>query len=438
MAYSGTPSGLGLYESAAWTGTLPNTIKPKYEQAAQMQFARDCIAYGIAMKNKKVHKGSFYYFAPKGMPGGAYAAIAETGEFAPPAPRDVALGRVSIRGFHGATLALTQTHIERSSDPNASFVDGLKEETKDAEFRLQKNINRQFYGDGSGNLCTYASLNTLTYTIDTTYAPGTTRYLAKGDELYAADINNSYALLKTGAAAAAVVTSVDSDTTFTVDAAISGIQAGDYFVLSRTSLTTGDDSREMQGMGSICSTSSTYKNINPTSAGYAYWKANTLALSAGTDFDLSYIWRVAAACQLNGESDPNIVLVAHEQMYDVYEFMSGSIRYAPGDAGKVGFSKAEVSLPSVKSGSEFTLKFKPDRYCPKGNVYMFPEEEIEMLELFGMKFLDKGDLPLLRYFRTQIMEGQLVWAGEPFTRRRNAFGMITGFSSQSIAGTFTG
>jgi hypothetical protein len=440
MAYADTPAYYGFYNGGSPTGSIPNSIKPAFTKAAQMQFADMCVAYGIATKNKNVEKGNSLTFAPRGMPGGGTAAITEVGDFEAPEPRDVDLGVVAIRGFQGATIALTRTQIDRAADPAKSYLQGLKTETKDATFKLQKTFNRQFYGDGTGKLCYFTSVASETYLIDTTKYPFTTRHLSKADKVFMFDAtDNTIAGAANSRVTPMKIVSVDDDSHFTVDShttAITPETLVDWFFIAKNKDTGTTDSREIQGLAAICSTSSTYKGL--AVATKPYWKANVHALSGSPDFDMSYVWMCVAECQMNGESDPDVCLVSPEMIWEVYAYMAMNIRYAPGDAGKVGFSKAEIGLPSVRSGREFTLKFMPDRYCPPGNVYMFPQSELKMLVLDDMKFLDQGAEPVMRQGRSQVFEGVLMASMEPYTERRNAFGMITGFAHNTLTANFTG
>lgn len=421
-----------------YTGTSTNatsaasTLKPIYEKAAQEQFSRATLAYKLAMKNKKKFMGTNYYFAANPMPGGNFVVTSETSEFAAPYHRDVVQGYVSIRGYHGVTIAITKAQMERSKDPEAAFINNFSQQVKDAAWMLSRHINREFYGTGDASLATVSSYSysspTATITIDSTAYPYTTRHIAVGDTIQALTYSSPTWSARSGTA---VVASITSDTVFTATGALSSCTTGDIIIISGNRTASSADGNEIQGLGSICSTSSTYKQISPSS--YGFWKA-VVNSNSGTarDLDLSYIQNTVLATQLNTGADSDTALCSPEMIYPLFQLMSGNIRYTASEAGQSGFKNPEIMLPSANGAGAYTMKFLSDRYCPPGRFYIFPSGELEMLVQLEPQFLDETGNPVQRVPRTQIFEGQYVFAGEPFTRRRNAFAMLSDINYTAV------
>jgi hypothetical protein len=413
-----------------YTGTSTNatsaasTLKPIYEKAAQEQFSRATLAYKLAMKNKKKFVGTNYYFAANPMPGGNFVVTSETSEFAAPYHRDVVQGYVSIRGYHGVTISITKAQMERSKDPEAAFINNFSQQVKDAAWMLSRHINREFYGDGKAKLATIKSDAAGTMTIDTTAYPYTTRHIGVGDNV------SFFAAGNTARGSATYVTAITDDSTFVVASDPSAIDT-DYVTITGNFTAGGSDGTEMQGLGSICSTSSTYKQISPTS--YGFWKA-VVNSNSGTarDLDLSLVQNTVLATQLNTGADSDTALCSPEMIYPLFQLMSGNIRYTASEAGMSGFKNPEIMLPSANGAGAYTMKFLSDRYCPPGRFYIFPSGELEMLVQLEPQFLDETGNPVQRIPRTQIFEGQYVFAGEPFTRRRNAFAMLSDINYTAV------
>ena len=189
---------------------------------------------------------------------------------------------------------------------------------------------------------------------------------------------------------------------------------------------TAGTNREMRGLGSIMSTSSAYLGITPgTTVGGDAWKA--VVNSTGGDVDLSYVTSVAQQINLNTGANPSVCLMAPELLYPLNELMIGSVRYTSNEVGKVGIGKPQVYLPSI-DGGEISLNFEQDQFCPPGRIYIFDPADIKMLVQMDIQYLDGEGNPVQRIPRTQIFEGQLVFAGEIYTDRRNAFGLVSGLT----------
>lgn len=399
-----------------------NNLKPIYEKAAKEQFNRSVKAFKYANSNKQKMYGSNYNFAIKSLPGGNFTIATETGEFAAPNHRDVALGQVSVRGTHGVTLSITKLQMTRSKDPEAAFLDNFKEATKDALYIMQRQYNIEFYGDGAAARCLISSYAQPTATIDTTYAPFNTRWLAVNDDIeYFPNDTSGSAHATTG-----TVSFVGSESTFKTSADDTTPIGSNKYVYIKGVRTAGTV-REIRGMGAILSTSSAYMGITPgTTAGGDSWKA--VIDSTGGDVDLSYPIGVMQDIMVNTGSRPTVGLMSPEMLTPMNELNMGSVRYESKEVGAVGLGKPKLYLPHPMSGGEITLEFDQDLYCPPGRLYIFDPENLKLLVQMDTQYLDSEGNPVQRIPRTQIFEGQLVNATEMFTDMRNAFGLCSGLT----------
>jgi hypothetical protein len=382
------------------------------------------------MKNKKVFYGSTHEFATRLRPGGNFVVTTETGEFAQPSHRDVGRGTVSVRGYHGVTLSITKAQQIRSKDPEAAFVNNFSQKTEDALYILQRNINREFYGSGLGTLCKISSFSNPTATIDTTAYPFNTRHLAQGDlcQLFPDETSGAaHATSFSVSEAFHAYNQFKSDTDITTP--VTAQTPNVYVVISGNRTTS--TFREFNGLGSIMSASSTYANINPATVGNGYWKAHVNAVSG--DLDLSHIISMCQEIQMSTGVDPQVALIAPEMIPVLNDLNSGGIFYTSAEIGKVGYRAPTVYLPSASGDGEMELKFKQDFYCPPGRIYLMNPSEWSMLMQMDIQYLDDKGQPVQRIPRTQIFEGQLVCALEPYTDNRMAFGLISGLTYSNLS-----
>lgn len=426
----------------SYTGTSANAtsaaydLKPIYEKTAKQIANKTIVAYKIVTKNKKKFGGNSLVFAVNPMQGGNYAVVAETSEFAAPSHRDVIQGTVTVRGYQGYTISITKAQMKRSVDPASAFLDTFAAQTDNAMFQLQRHINRQFYGDGTGQLgVVYSSgSNPTDIVLYTTSFPKTTRHLAVNDDVKFLYANGSgFAARATGNSDTprTYITSISDYKTFSVNDAVTSLTQGDLVVFNYNRTNASDsasaDSREMQGLALIAASSGSYKGINPSSAGKGWWKGVAKNFSGvATSLDLSYIYEVAQTMQISTGKNPDTMLSAPEMYYPMFEMMAGNIRYTQAEAGSIGFKMSKVFFPGIGPNGGLEMEVMADLYCPPGLFYIFAASELEMLVQpgFDFEYLDDGADPVQRIPRTQVYEGQLAFAGEPFTRNRGAFGVL--------------
>lgn len=103
------------------------------------------------------------------------------------------------------TLVISDQAIEAAKDNAKAIASILTTEIKALTTDFRKDINRQFFGDGSGVLCLTNGTGVPTTTTVTVDEPGT-RYLVPGMAVVI------------GTSTAVAITSVDSSTTFTIPA----------------------------------------------------------------------------------------------------------------------------------------------------------------------------------------------------------------------------
>jgi hypothetical protein len=191
---------------------------------------------------------------------------------------------VFLKYHYGVIEGSGQTFKQVSSDPQA-FVDWMDEEAKDILDTLKRDLNREFYGDGTGTL----ALLTSGATTATSIVVDTTLWLESGqpiDVLTQATLGNPTPTK--GNTAKLIIESVDAATnTITVSGGTVTAAIGSAIVLAGA--TANNWKKEWEGLGLIISNSSVLHGINPATE--STWKPGYIEASVGTlaEIDLTHL-----------------------------------------------------------------------------------------------------------------------------------------------------
>lgn len=424
-AYTGSPASIA---------NLPNDMKIVYEEGVQLQFVKQTKPYALVSKNKRKFSGKQKTFYAMGEEGGNYNAIAENGYARSPSIRDGVLGTVNIPGYQVYTVA-TSIPMEENEKGGAVFMK-TADKVKMATESLQRHIGRQFYGDGTCTLCKISTLNggngySQDITIDTTVAAKTTRWMRKYDTVSAwaattGDLRN---------ATVGIVGQVKTQTTWRCTSDTTWAPQTDYVTFADNRAYSGTEYyHEMIGLGAVTSTSSTFEDISPSTAGNEFWKGVNYT-NSGTlrDFDFSYIWDAFASIQSNGGTGEFVLYCSPEMIRPWNEIMSGQVRIDQSKQGTISMRPLTAELANANGNGVITITPEMDWLCPPGDFYMFPVNSFGMLVEIDLKFLDKE--MLTRIPRTLYKEGQLCFAGQTYITQRNHFAKIGDFNYTLISMT---
>lgn len=420
-------------QTSASKTDLPYNLKLQYEDGFRLQFANHNIIYGTCVKNGNIIKygGGAYTFYVMSEEGGNYVAVAETGYARAPKKRDGVLGSQTIPGYNLQTVAASIPEEFTEKKQGAVFYKAVADESEKGTAALERHIGRQLYGDGLCTLCKTASVTTNTstlVTVDTTYGAKTTRWLRKYDDLMWF-INTTADELD---ATSVPVAEITSSTTFKTTGNFTGVNT------SGTEYVTFHDNREysggspvyheLDGLGKICSTTTTLMGIAPGTSGNEAWKA--VVNASDTTFDAASFFDVWAGTQFNGGKGKYLVFCSPEEIRPWNEVMSGLVRTTPDKQGVVNFEPISAKFANVNGTGVTEIKPVLDWMCPPGEFYGFPEGDLALLVEIDMQFLDKD--VMVRIPRTLYKEGQLCWAGNTLVRNRNHFFRYGGLTDYTL------
>lgn len=403
--------------------------KIQYETAIQKQYAEHVKLYQILAKHKdnKI-KGKQYSFLLEAEDGGNYIAVGESGYARAPNRRDGIPGYYNISGYQLSTLGIS-IPMEATKGSDATFLDVSPDEIEKATKRMQRHLGRQLFGDGTclmGRVTNGGGSTTTGLIVDTGVYPKTNRHLRKNDTItfWSALTGNT---ARTGNSGVSTVTDVSADgTTFAIDAAVSDMGTTDYFTFNgNREYSSGDLYHEMAGLGAISSTSAVLGNINPATAGQGSWQA-IVDMNGGAQrtYNPDLIFDAVMAAQ-EGDMDPDMWLTSKESVRVHNAVQSNLLRIGLGELGDVRRNKAELTFPTYSGSGEFTLSPQMDRYAPPGDHWIFPSEALKLMVFIDNEFLDKNIME--RIPRSLYKEGQLCFAGQIVTLRRNVFVKVGDF-----------
>jgi len=240
--------------------TLDSILKNQYIGPLREQVNMDVVLLDLLDKDEESVVGKNFTI-PMHIGGNeGFASVAEGGTLPTAGSQQYKEAIVPQRYIY-STIEITGPTIKATKSDAGAFIRAVDSEMKGAAKDFKRQMNRMFWGDGTGILSVCGTTSNAT-----TVVAASTKYIRPGmaiDVLVSADGTTS-----TGAVGRTVV-SVTSATAF---------------VISGTAITTdntfavylhGSRNIEVMGLQGICSATSTIQGLAP--ATYSWWKANILA-----------------------------------------------------------------------------------------------------------------------------------------------------------------
>lgn len=312
--------------------------------------------------------------------------------------------------YHYATVGITGQAIELANEDYQSFADSLNLEVTKIRTDVQKERNRQFFGNGSGARGVSSG--------------GPTGQVIPLSSLAQIDLNGIYDVMvgatSTKRQGPLTVTGINQSAgTVTVTGTVTGIIAGDIWVR------TGSYGREWTGLGALLSDTTVYEQIDPATV--PIWKAEVKS-SAGAISEL--IPTRMADRIYNNDGDVSVIWTTLGVQRAWFSLLQGQKRIVNTTKFEGGFSG--VAFQSASLGE---IPMIADIDAPAGSMLFVNEKAIKIYDNGGYKFMNRtgsqwrqrrdstGDYD--EYFAT------LYEYSEMGTNRRNTHGIISGITEDS-------
>lgn len=298
-----------------------------------------------------------------------------------------------------------------NSDPEA-FADSVVDALDRAKERLMKDMNRQFFGLGTGLLC---SPGGTVSSSATSFSVDSAQYLRKNMVI---DIFNgasksvdSYRIQEVDKAANVVYFSTQISVAIT---------AGSQIVKENIRDSAPTDGKEMMGLRGIIDDAtevSTFENIDATTS--RIWRG--VRTSSATNLTSDLLQRLLDDVRIAGGESPDLILMHQKQRRKYLDLVVPQKRFADGKMD-IGHSGLEFN------GIELTL----DEDCQVDTVYAVTQKHLQKYEVMPLSIgKQDGSDTYLRLANFDLF--QAYWRNycNFGTDKRNAHGKIVSLLSPS-------
>lgn len=283
----------------------------------------------------------------------------------------VALSRLA------ATVEFTLEEMDLLDGNDASALSVVDHKLNDLTDTLRRDLIRQTWGDGTGKLARCASTTTsTTLNLQTTTTNQIDRDRGNWIEPYFAKIDILHGT--TGATVATgldVTANADDFSTLTVSSAVTTATT-DVVVRSGNATASGGAylSREFPGILAAVDDDNTYLTLNRASAGFGWWKANTVfGTSAGTPEPITTqrILKLLNKVHKKNGMQPrpgSHCFFSNVGVLAAYgEYIQAGVRYTSSETLDVGWPGLEV----------FGMMFYGDIHAPHNNMFLVKKDGFE-------------------------------------------------------------
>lgn len=306
-----------------------------------------------------------------------------------------------------------QVFEQVETNPQA-FVDWMSREVDTMADSLNRDLNRQVYGDGTGTLATLtnAPAGGTTFTVDDVH------WLEEDflvDVLTQATLGNPTPTK--GNSALLTITAIDP-TTNTVTVTGGTVTAAVGSVVVRASSTYNNWKKEWEGLGLIVSQTSTLHGINPTTV--PKWKAGYVKNSVGTLSELAMNQMMQGIYQKGAKITDLLTTYGVANAY--WNALQGLRQFTGGEVTKGG-----VNVPvfqSLMGNTPITCDFS----APAGTMYGINKGEMFIHQRHDWKWMDRTGAMWQQVPNKDTFTATMYKYSNIGVTRRNAFGKLTGIT----------
>lgn len=340
-------------------------------------------------------------------------ALAEYDDLPDAGQNKDAIASLFLKYHYGRVQGTGQVFKQVTTDAQG-FVDWMKREVDTIKDSLQRDLNRQVYGDGTGTIAT----TTATATAVATITVDSTLWLEEDmtvDVLTQTTLGNPTPTK--GNSALLTITAVDNVAN-TVTFSGGTVTAPTGSVIVRARNTNNNWKKEWEGLGLIISTTSTLHGINPATT--SKWKAGYVANSVGTLSELAMTRLVQGIGQKGGKVTDFLTTYGIANAY--WNTLQGLRRY-DGGTGLKGGATTPV-FQSVNGDIPFTL----DYFAPTGTIQALNKKEMFLHQREDWGWMDMDGGMWDRVPNKDAYSATMFKYSNIGVTRRNSFGKLTGIT----------
>ncbi len=413
-----TAAGFGSgWDQAAGTGEIEFALKQFYLPGMEEQKNNARVLLANLERNERDVSGSHAYVPVLLGRNWGIGMRANRKALPDPGAQVGQRARIPMKYAFGRLL-VTLHAMTASKNMQGSYDTVIDVETEGLMEDLPKDINRQFFLDGTGKLGKIAgapAANVITIDNADLDAPRITTELSKYFEvgMNIDSINPGdgavHATSEVTAVAAANTVTVVSDTNF---------DDNDWLTIS------GNYLEEVTGLLTYVSSTGTYQNINRATAGNERWQANEVLATGATlwgttvdllEADMQTTW---TACEKASGIAPNIIIGTYEARDKYAALLEVDRRFVNTISYRGGFK-----------GPEFhDVGLVPDTEAPKGYMWFLNMAYMAIYQQAGLQFMDEDGAVLSRVTDFPAYEATLYWFFELGARRCNCAARLKGIN----------
>jgi hypothetical protein len=283
--------------------------------------------------------------------------------------------------YHAYAISVTDAAIEGSKRSEGAFINILEAETKGVARDMRKDINRQVYGLGTGQLA--ANANATVTGSGTTGTP----YVLTADSIQYVKIGDTVDVIKladgtTGVGGIGLTVTGRSTANKTVNLVGTLTTPGSvdqtYGLYLR-----GSYGNEMDGLRNMVGTSRTLHSINSATAGNEFWNAGSVKSAGGATAGESLFEQVADDVGQYGNGEIDVFLTTRgirRRLADTY-----ASQKRMNDARMVDIHGGYTAIMV----NEIPVVLDDD--CPKGFAFGINKDSFKWFQQAGPSWLESKD-----------------------------------------------
>lgn len=304
--------------------------------------------------------------------------------------QNVDAAEVNMR-YHYIGIEITDPTIEATKGGDGAFVSALELETDGAADDLRKDLNRQCFGEGTGQLASISSTGA-----NTTHTLDSVQYVDVGDPVDVKTITTGADVGTNPRTITARVGGATKTVTFDTSVTPTGASLDAVFL-------AGSRLNEMDGLRNIAGlTTGTLHNIDKSTN--AFWRPSVRAAGSAVAGESLYE-QLADDVGASGRGEVEIFLTsrgARRRLADTYQSQK---RFNDAQATKIhgGYSAIMVNEVPVVADDD----------CPRGWIFAINHDALKWYELCEPKWMeDSGGSVLALKDSTTPTQGKMnVWQG---------------------------
>jgi hypothetical protein len=312
----------------------------------------------------------------------------------------------SISGS-GQVFEQVETNIQ-------AYVDWMQREVNTMTESLERDLNRQVYGDGSGTLATLttAASATTSLVVDDAHFLEEDMFI---DVLTQATLGNPTPTK--GNTAKLTIVSVDT-TTNTVVVSGGTVTAAVGSVLVRAGTNYNNWKKEWEGFGLQISTTSVLHGIDPATE--PKWKAGYVETGVGTLAELDITHLVQGIDKKGGKITDLLTSYGVANAY--WNILQGLRQYQ--GATRLGTNAETPTYQGITGQIPLTL----DWACPTGTIYGINKGEMFLHQRHDWKWMDRTGTMWQQVAGKDRYTATMYKYSNIGITRRNSFGKLTGIT----------